>query len=61
MNTTTRRYSRTLAEAFPDERAPWLEHHRRPGSELVPIVVGFIGALIVGVLAFLEITSRLGV
>ena len=25
MNTTTRRHPRTLAEAFPDERAQWLE------------------------------------
>lgn len=27
---TTRRYSRTLAEAFPCERWPAIEHHRAP-------------------------------
>lgn len=29
MNTTTRRFSRSLAEAFPDERACAIEHTRR--------------------------------
>lgn len=27
---TVRRYPRSTAEAFPCERAIWLEHHRRP-------------------------------
>ena len=31
MNTTTRRHPRTLAEAFPDERAQWLEHPQDNG------------------------------
>lgn len=31
MNTTTRRHPRTLAEAFPDERAQWLEHPHDSG------------------------------
>lgn len=61
MNTTTRRYSRSLAEAFPDERAHCIEHYRSPASDLVPLVVGFVLAVSVAVLAFLEIKSRLGV
>lgn len=42
MNTTTRRHPRSLAEAFPDERAGWLEHHRSPFREFVTYA-GFIG------------------
>lgn len=60
MNTTTRRFSRTLADAFPDVRAHWLEHHPRAAGELVPMVLGFLGAMIVAVLAFLRIAARLG-
>lgn len=61
MNTTTRRYSRSLAEAFPDERAGCIERHRRPVNALVPLVLGFAGALAFGVLLFIEIKSRLGI
>lgn len=61
MNTTTRRHPRSLAEAFPDERAHCIEHHRRASSDLVPLVLGFIGAAIAAVLIFFELKSRLGI
>lgn len=33
MNITTKRFSRSLAESFPDERANWIEHYRSPFRE----------------------------
>ena len=38
MNTTTRRHPRSLAEAFPDERAGWIEHHRSPQHWCEPVI-----------------------
>lgn len=34
MNDTTRRFPRSLAEAFPHERYGAIEHHRRPSALL---------------------------
>lgn len=47
---TSRRYARTLAEAFPDERAHCVEHYRaprwhRPAGVLLAISIGVAGAL----------------
>ena len=45
MNTTTKRYARTLAEAFPQDRAEWLE---KPRQSLTDQVLGVILATIIG-------------
>jgi hypothetical protein len=58
-NNTTRRYPRTLAEAFPDERAEWLDVQRQVRTDLVPLVVGFVCAVIMAVLIYLEASGRL--
>ncbi len=52
MNTTTRRYARSLSEAFPDERAHCIEGPERGVNDVVPFIVGFLGALFAGVLLF---------
>lgn len=51
---TTRRFPRSLAEAFPDERYPAVRGpYRRPGGADVPVMVGcalaalFLAALLV--------------
>lgn len=41
MNITTKRFSRSLAESFPDERANWIEHHRSPLREFA-VYAGFV-------------------
>ena len=48
MNDTTKRYPRSTAEAFADERYPAIEHHRAPTSYQWPvaIVLGIILAVI---------------
>lgn len=45
MNTTTKRFSRSLAEAFPDERAVAIEVTRRSPWREVPSYAGFLGFL----------------
>lgn len=52
MNTTTRRHPRSLAEAFPDERARCIEGPDRGVNEIVPMIIGFILALFASVLLF---------
>ena len=58
MNTTTRRHPRTLAEAFPDERAYSIERPSRydvtrAGHRAVMLfcaigIVGIVGAIVIG-------------
>lgn len=57
MNTTTRRHPRTLAEAFPDERAHCIERPRydvtRAGHRAVVLfccigIVGVVAAIVIG-------------
>ncbi len=57
MNTTTRRYARSLAEAFPDERAGCIEHYTNPLSSLTQGVLGFVAALAAAVAAFLLLST----
>lgn len=45
MNTTTRRFSRSLSEAFPDERAHAIEHTRRHWLREVPAYAGLVAFL----------------
>jgi len=46
MNITTRRFPRTLAEAFPDERASAGTHHRRHWlRHEMPVYVGLVAFL----------------
>jgi hypothetical protein len=53
MNDTTRRFPRTLQEAFPDDYFQWMEGPDRTYVEsdtiLIPLVTFFLG-LIVGLL-----------
>lgn len=51
-NTTTRRHPRSLADAFPDERANAVEVYRRPAHALIGPVVGFIAAVMAAVMLF---------
>lgn len=56
-NTTTRRFSRTLAEAFPDERAHAIEPWRKTSvsdalRQLLRQVAGFALALLAAALLF---------
>lgn len=46
MNTTTRRHPRSLAEAFPDERAYCVEIHRRHWTREAVVYLGFVAFLI---------------
>ncbi len=50
--TTTRRYPRSLAEAFPDERASCIDVPQRPLSRIGVCVVWITVALAVFALAF---------
>lgn len=51
-NTTTRKFPRSLADAFPDERAIAIEHHRAARSLIRPVLL-FGAALLVGAGGFL--------
>lgn len=42
---TSRRYPRSRAEAFPDERAQWATRYVRPRSRVVPALV-YLAALV---------------
>jgi len=49
---TSRRYARTLAEAFPDERAHCIEHYRapqwhRPAGVLLAVAIGVALAFVI--------------
>lgn len=57
---TTRRYSRTLADAFPDERANAVEVYRRPSHALIGQVVGFIAAIGAATLIAIRVIDALG-
>lgn len=49
---TTRRYPRTLAEAFPQDRmAEWWEGHKRPAPTINDIVLYVLSVVIFFVLA----------
>ncbi len=51
---TTRRYARSLAEAFPDERACAIEHYRPPmgrWADLARAVVCVLACAAIGALA----------
>lgn len=45
MNTTTRRYPRSLREAFPADRFPTVEHYRRPSIATLETVAGVVVTL----------------
>ena len=59
-NTTTRRHPRSLADAFPDERAYAVEVYRRPAHALIGPVVGFIAAVGAAVTVALRVIESLG-
>lgn len=59
INTTTRRHPRTLADAFPADRACAIEHHRAARA-IVPPVLGFLAAIVAAVLIAIEAIGRLG-
>ena len=46
---TTRRYSRTLSDAFPDTRASCTEGWQRPNADLPVIWVGLIILIILAI------------
>lgn len=54
---TTRRYARTLAEAFPCERAAAIEHHRVSRSDRV---LGVLLAVAIGVALAVLLAENLG-
>ena len=56
MNTTTKRYPRTLHEAFPNDAlsACAIEHYKRPSSEF-----GYFAVVIICVLGLLAVVSLL--
>jgi hypothetical protein len=60
MNHTTRRFPRTLADAFPDERYPTIEHHRNPSHWCEPViaVMGFVFLLSIIVPAGWHMVAR---
>lgn len=51
MNHTTRRFPRTLAEAFPDERAFAIERHARPMRNAERIAGWLLASAMGGLLA----------
>lgn len=53
MTETTRKYPRSLADAFPDERYPVIEVYRREplGHRLLNIVMPILLVLVVGAIA----------
>jgi ABC-type nitrate/sulfonate/bicarbonate transport system permease component len=60
MNNTTRRHPRTMAEAFPDERAGWFEVHRCPvslGRQVAGALLAIAIGLALGVLAVYELAG----
>ena len=48
MNITTRRHPRSLAEAFPDERACAIEHTRRSFLREAVTYAGFVAFVLFG-------------
>lgn len=59
-NTTTRRHPRSLADAFPDERAYAVEVYRRPSHALIGPVVGFVLAIVAATLVAVRVIESLG-
>lgn len=59
-NTTTRRHPRSLADAFPDERAYAVEVYRRPAHALIGPVVGFVLAIVAATLVAVRVIESLG-
>jgi hypothetical protein len=58
ISTTTRRHPRTLAEAFPDERAHATEGWQRGGLDLVGPLLGFLAAMLAGGLLALYVIGK---